>query len=132
MELEKVDFTPTRQCVCTAARRRSRELTRSFEKAMRGAGVRGTQFTLLATLVQTGPIATTRLADFQGLERTTLTRNLSRLVRDGFVRIDEGADRRVRKVTITPAGEEAARKAFPFWKKAQDAALAADVGFERG
>ena len=75
--------------------------------------------------IQTGPIPTTRLADFQGLERTTLTRNLGPLIRDGFVRIDEGEDRRVRKVAITPAGEEAARRAFPFWKKAQEAALAA-------
>ena len=125
MESEEVDFVACRQCVCTAARRRSRDLTRTFEKAMRGSGVRGTQFTLLATLVQTGPIPTTRLAEFQGLERTTLTRNLSRLVRDGFVQIHEGKDRRVRKVAITPAGEEAARRAFPFWKKAQDAALAA-------
>jgi DNA-binding MarR family transcriptional regulator len=125
MESEEVDFVACRQCVCTAARRQSRELTRAFEKAMRGSGVRGTQFTLLATLVQTGPIPTTRLADFQGLERTTLTRNLGLLVRDGLVRIDEGEDRRVRKVAITPAGEEAARRAYPFWKKAQDAALAA-------
>jgi DNA-binding MarR family transcriptional regulator len=127
MRPEKVDFTATRQCVCTAARRNSRDLTRIFEKAMRGSGVRGTQFTLLATLVQTGPIPTTRLAEFQGLERTTLTRNLSRLVRDGFVQIREGEDRRVRKAAITPAGEEAARRAYPFWKKAQDAALAAAV-----
>jgi DNA-binding MarR family transcriptional regulator len=128
MEREEVDFVACRQCLCTAARRRSRDLTRTFEKAMRGSGVRGTQFTLLATLVQTGPIPTTRLAEFQGLERTTLTRNLSRLVRDGFVQIHEGEDRRVRKVAITSAGEEAARRAFPFWKKAQDTALAVAVG----
>jgi DNA-binding MarR family transcriptional regulator len=126
MNSEDVNFVACRQCVCTGARRRSRDLTRVFEKAMRGSGVRGTQFTLLATLVQTGPIPTTRLADLQGLERTTLTRNLSRLVRDGLVRIDEGEDRRVRKVSITPTGEEAARRAFPFWKKAQDAALAGE------
>jgi DNA-binding MarR family transcriptional regulator len=125
MDSGDVDFTATRQCVCTAARRRSRDLTRAFEKAMRGSGVRGTQFTLLATLIQTGPIPTTRLADFQGLERTTLTRNLALLVRNGLVRIAEGEDRRVRKVAITSLGEEAARRAFPFWKKAQDAALAA-------
>src|ERR1700761_5062998 len=125
MNPEDVDFLATRQCVCPAARRHSRHLTRAFEKAMRGAGIRSTQFTLLATLVQTGPIATTRLAEFQGLERTTLTRNLALLVRDGFVRIEEGKDRRVHKVAITPAGEEAARRAYPFWKKAQDAALAA-------
>lgn len=123
---EEVDFVACRQCVCTAARRRSRDLTRVFEKAMRGSGIRGTQFTLLATLIQTGPIPTTRLADLQGLERTTLTRNLRLLVRDGFVRIDEGEDRRVRKVAITPAGEETARRAFPFWRRAQDAALAAN------
>src|SRR6202166_3583 len=128
MEPQQVDFVATRQCVCTAARRHSRDLTRAFEKAMRGSGIRGTQFTLLATLIQPGPIPTTRLADFQGLERTTLTRNLGPLIRDGFVRIDEGEDRRVRKVAITPAGEEAARRAFPFWKKAQDAALAATAG----
>ena len=92
---------------------------------MRGAGVRGTQFTLLATLIQTGPLPTTRLADLLGLERTTLTRNLRPLVRDGLVRIDEGEDRRVRQAAITAAGEEAARRAFPFWKTAQDAARAA-------
>jgi DNA-binding MarR family transcriptional regulator len=128
MKSEQVDFVATRRCVCTAARRRSRDLTRAFEKAMRGSGVRGTQFTLLATLIQTGPIATTRLADFQGLERTTLTRNLRPLIRDGLVQIDEAEDRRVRKVAITPAGEEAARRAFPFWKKAQDSALAISSG----
>ena len=127
---EDIDFVAARQCVCTAARRHSRDLTRVFEKAMRGSGVHVTQFTLLATLVQTGPIPTTRLADFQGLERTTLTRNLALLVRDGFVRIDEGEDRRVRKVAITPAGEAAARRAYPFWKKAQDAALAAAANSE--
>ena len=125
MDSEDIDFAAARQCVCTAARRHSRDLTRAFEKTMRGSGIRGTQFTLLATLVQTGPIATTRLADFQGLERTTLTRNLALLVRAGFVRIDEAEDRRVRNVSITPAGEAAACRAYPFWKKAQDAALAA-------
>jgi len=126
MNSQDIDFVACRQCVCTAARRRSRELTRAFEKAMRGSGLRSTQFNLLATVVQTGPLPTTRLADFLGLERTTLTRNLGPLVRDGLVRLEEGEDRRVRKVAITPAGEEAARRAFPSWRKAQDAALAAN------
>lgn len=132
MEPQAIDFDACRQCVCAAARRRSRELTRAFEKAMRGSGMRGPQFTLLATLVQTGPLPTTRLADFLGLERTTLTRNLSPLVRKGLVRIDDGEDRRVHKVAITTAGEEAARRAFPFWRKAQDAALAAGAASGAG
>ena len=123
MELEEVDFVATRQCVCTAARRRSRDLTRAFEKAMRGSGVRGTQFTLLATLVQTGPIPTTRLADFQGLERTTLTRNLGR-ARSRWVCSDrrrrgpsrsqgrDHAGRRRGRATRLPVLEEGAGRGF--------------------
>ena len=124
MKPEQVDFVATRQCVCTAARRRSRDLTRAFEKAMRGSGVRGTQFTLLATLVQTGPMAMTRLAAFLSLERTTLTRNLKSLLRDGLVESRAQKDGRVRKIAITAKGEAQARATFPLWKKAQDSAKA--------
>src|SRR5277367_6409619 len=120
---DAIDFTECRQCACSAARRKSRELTRFYEQTMRGSGLRASQFTLLATLIQTGPMPATRLADFLGLERTTLTRNLRPLVRDGYVLVEDGADRRVHKIAITAKGEEAARAAFPFWRKAQAAAL---------
>ena len=90
---------------------------------MRGSGLRAAQFTLLATLIQTGPMPATRLADFLGLERTTLTRNLRPLLRDGHVSVEPVADRRVHKVAVTPKGVEA-RARYPAWRKAQDAALA--------
>jgi DNA-binding MarR family transcriptional regulator len=120
----EIDFADTRQCACSAARRKSRELTRFYERSMRGSGLRAAQFTLLATLIQTGPVPATRLADLLGLERTTLTRNLRPLVRDGHVIIEGAADRRVHKVvSITARGAAAARRAYPFWRRAQDAAL---------
>ena len=128
MAADEIDFADTRECACAAARRRSRELTRFYQQAMRGSGLRGAQFTLLATLIQTGPLPATRLAGFLGLDRTTLTRNLGPLVRDGHVAIEAGADRRVHKVAITAKGADAARAAFPFWRKAQDAALARGQG----
>jgi DNA-binding MarR family transcriptional regulator len=124
MASDEIDFAETRQCACSAARRKSRELTRFYERAMRGTGLRAAQFTLLATLIQTGPTATTRLADFLGLDRTTLTRNLRPLHRDGHVTIEDGADRRVHKVGVTAKGVEAAERAYPAWRRAQDAALA--------
>jgi DNA-binding MarR family transcriptional regulator len=85
-------------------------------------GLRNTQFTLLATLAQTGPLAMTRLAAFLSLERTTLTRNLKPLLRDGLVESRAEKDGRVRKIAITARGEAKARTAFPLWKKAQDSA----------
>jgi DNA-binding MarR family transcriptional regulator len=128
MTADAADFAETRHCACSAARRRSRELTRFYERAMRGSGLRASQFTLLATLIQTGPTPATRLADFLGLERTTLTRNLRPLLRDGLVVIEEGVDRRVHRVAVTAKGQEAARAAFPFWRKAQDAAAERPAG----
>ena len=121
---DPINFSLCRQCACSAARRASRELTRVFDDALRGSGVRVTQFNLLATLILAGPTAATRLAAHLGLERTTLTRNLRPLLRDGLVHFVDNPDRRVHKIAITPKGEETARAAFPFWKRAQDAAQA--------
>ncbi len=58
-------------------------MTQHYERAFRGTGLRATQFTLLATLIQTGPIPLGRLAEMTGLERTTLTRNLRPLEKRG-------------------------------------------------
>jgi DNA-binding MarR family transcriptional regulator len=116
------DFTPTRQCACSAARRAARAISQHYDAALRGSGLRITQFTVLATLAQTGPMPMTRLAAFMGLERTTLTRNLKPLLRDGLVEMRGEKDGRVRPIAITAQGEAKARDAFPFWKKAQDSA----------
>lgn len=118
-----VDFSECRQCACAAARRASRALSQRFDAELRGSGLRIMQFTALATLTQTGAMTMTRLADFMGLERTTLTRNLKPLLRDGLVELRQERDGRVRRVAITANGEAAARAAFPLWKKAQISAL---------
>lgn len=114
------DFTPCRDCACSAARKASRAITQHFDAHLRGSGLRATQFTVLATLAQTGPMPMTRLAAFIGLERTTLTRNLKALLRDGLVEACEATDGRVRRIANTKKGESAARDAFPLWRRAQD------------
>jgi DNA-binding MarR family transcriptional regulator len=124
MAADPIDFAACRSCVCTAIRRASRTITHHYDEALRDSGLRNTQFTLLATLVQTGPMPMTRLAAFLSLERTTLTRNLKSLLRDGLVESHAEKDGRVRKIAITAKGEAKARAAFPFWRKAQNSARA--------
>lgn len=114
------DFSACQQCVCSAARRASRAITHHYDALLRDSGLRVTQFTLLTTLAQTGPMPMTRLAAFLALERTTLTRNLKPLLRDGLVEMRDEKDARTHLVAITAKGETIARKAFPLWKKAQD------------
>jgi DNA-binding MarR family transcriptional regulator len=71
-----------------------------------------------------------RLAAFLSLERTTLTRNLKPLLRDGLVALREEKDGRVRAIAITEKGETTARNAYPLWKKAQDSAKKVTATFD--
>ena len=110
------------RCYCFGLRRAARAITQHYDRHLRQAGLRATQFTLLATLAQTGPMPLNRLARRLGLERTTLTRNLRPLEAKGWLTVNVEEDRRVHRVAITPAGEKAAKDALPLWRKAQSSA----------
>jgi DNA-binding MarR family transcriptional regulator len=111
-------FEPCRTCACSALRRASRAVTQHYERHFRGSGLRATQFTILATLAQTGPLSVSELSDQLGLERTTLSRNL-RLIEDkGWISALGHDDKRVRKMALTAKGIKKASAALAFWKRA--------------
>jgi DNA-binding MarR family transcriptional regulator len=70
-------------------------------------------------LAQAGPLPMTRLADMLGVERTTLTRNLTVLMRHGMVEWAGATDGRVRNAALTKAGEAMLRKCMPRWVAAE-------------
>ena len=113
-------------CVCFAVRRAARAITQHYDRALRPSGLRATQFTLLTVLALAGPLPVSRAAGRLGMERTTLTRNLRPLVRQGLVTFGDGDDRRVRTLTLTAKGRRAAVAALPHWRQAQRVA-ASDV-----
>lgn len=119
-------------CKCAALRRASRAVTQHYEEYFRGTGLRATQFTILATLNETGPKPLTELAKILGLERTSLTRNLRLLEKKGYVKASTGDDQRVRCISITHAGEQIALDALGAWKQAQASVeeLLRDLGVE--
>jgi DNA-binding MarR family transcriptional regulator len=59
------------------------------------------------------------LALVLAMDRTTLTRNLRLLIKQGFVKVSMGSDRRSRLVLITSKGKDVMKKALPFWEQAQ-------------
>lgn len=110
---------PTRDCACSQLRRAAREMTRHYEAHFRGSGIRATQFTVLSTIAQAGPIAMTPLAEMLALERTALNRALAPLAKRKLVRIEGGEDARIRLVSITGEGLELLRSLLPRWTAAQ-------------
>ena len=130
MARKEENYSQLMECSCNMIRRSARKITQFYEGSLRQAGIKPTQFTILAALANTGPVQLTRLADRLLLERTGLTRNLNVLVRKGWVRVQTGEeDSRQRVVSLTDEGYEQLDHAIPFWQKAQSA-LADEMGME--
>jgi DNA-binding MarR family transcriptional regulator len=105
-------------CACQKARIAARAVTRAYDEALRPVGLRSTQFTVLvAASVATG-IPLNRLATILGLERTTLTRSLEAIEKEGLIRV-ESVDGRTRKVVLTQRGKDRLDLALPLWDQAQ-------------
>jgi len=114
------DLSETTRCLCLAARRASRAITREFDRALRAHGLRATQFTLLAALHLAGPKSIGDLAETLSADRTTLTRNLAIAEQHGWVALQAGrADARSRVASVTPRGSRILSAAMPAWRKTQ-------------
>jgi DNA-binding MarR family transcriptional regulator len=115
----RTEFAECLACSCFAARSTARTITQHYEQHLKPTGLTVTQFTLLALLSLSGPQPLSRFAAQLSLERTTLTRNLSPLLARGWVTQSATGDRRVRLLTVTKRGTDAARAALPHWREAQ-------------
>ena len=115
-----IDFSSPAYCLCFNLQRAARAAARDLDAALKPTGLTSTQFAALAMLNGHGELATAALAEHLGAERTTVTRNLGVLERDGFVSIRAGEDRRERRIALTGRGRQKLRSATPRWQKFQD------------
>jgi DNA-binding MarR family transcriptional regulator len=122
---EMAAFADCPECLCQASRSAARSVTNVFDRHLRPHGLRVTQFTILANLILRGATPVTALAEALGMDRTTLTRNLSLLGQSSWVetRNDEN-DARTHLVSATAKGRAAANDALPAWREAQDSVAA--------
>src|SRR5215469_18004271 len=97
----------------------SRAVTRLYDDTLRPVGLRATQLVLLVAIGSGEAVSITALAKLIGMDRSTLTRNLTPLEREGLIRVGNEGWRRSRTIEITNKGHSRLRKALPFWEKAQ-------------
>ena len=108
-----------RECLNFNLRKADRAVTQIYDQAIAASGLKSTQFMLLNGVARTDGTSISALADAMVMDRTTLTRNLAPLERDGLVSIVPGADRRTRAVAITARGRRLLDEALPLWHSAQ-------------
>lgn len=102
-------------CTCGELRKAARAITLLYDNAFKSSGLLSTQLGVLDTICNTQAIRISALAEKQGMDRTTLTRNLSVLEKQGYIKITSGNDQRTRIVTATHKGRSAVSKAIPLW-----------------
>jgi DNA-binding MarR family transcriptional regulator len=105
-------------CLCLHLQRAARVVARRFDDVFRPFGITQGQFSLLMSLNRPAPPSIGSVADLLAMDRTTLTANLKPLERRGLVavRVDE-ADRRSRRLSLTPSGRALLVSAVPIWKR---------------
>ncbi len=108
-----------RACTCASLRKAARAVTHAFDEALAASGLKATQFTVLVAAAHMGRAPLSRLAQALVMDRTTLTRNLRPLERQGLLTVGPGSDRRVREIRLTAKGRKALERALPQWEKAQ-------------
>ena len=110
-------------CVCFNTRKVARLLGQVYDRALEPSGLKNTQFAALAVANEYEGISIAELSREMEIERTTLTRNLQVLERDGLVRIGPGADGRSKTVVVTAKGRRKLAAAMSLWTAAQKQVL---------
>lgn len=116
---DRAKLKAVQKCACFNLRKAARAVTALYDDFLRPTGLRATQFSLLTLIRVAGRVSITDLAEEAVMDRTTLKRNLDLLEREGLVRIQPGADARVREVSLTSAAQKKLAEALPYWAKAQ-------------
>lgn len=106
-------------CTCGELRRAARAVTLLYDKAFESSGLLSTQLGVLYTIYNSDSITISKLAGEFDMDRTTLTRNLSVLERQGLINISSGKDHRTRIITITSKGTNSIANAIPLWNEIQ-------------
>jgi DNA-binding MarR family transcriptional regulator len=106
-------------CTCGELRKAARAITLLYDNAFKSSGLLSTQLNVLQVINKSDSIRISHLAKELGMDRTTLTRNLSVLERQELIQISSGKDNRTRIVLITQKGRTALAKAIPLWNEVQ-------------
>ena len=105
-------------CLCLHVQRTARALSRHFDDVFRPLDLTSGQFSLLMSLNRPQPASIGDVSALLAMDRTTLTANLKPLERRGFVRVTaDDADKRTRRLTLTPAGRALLSTAVPVWRR---------------
>ncbi len=108
------------ECLAVRMRLLNRTVTNIFDAALRSLGIKVSQLNVLVVVAKRGPVSPTEVARVLHLEKSTLSRNVERIQRRGWIEVVAGKDGRSHLLEVTAKGRRLLEKAHPLWKRAQE------------
>jgi DNA-binding MarR family transcriptional regulator len=107
------------RCACFDLRKATRAVSRLYDDCLRPLDLNITQYSLLRVIEGSPQISVSTLGRYMVMERTSITRALAPLERDGLIRSRAGSDKRTRIISLTKRGTKLIANAKPHWDEAQ-------------
>ena len=111
-----------RNCVAFRTRLINRVVTAVYDDALRCLGVRAGQINILVGLSLFGPSRPLDISRILRMDPSTVSRNVERMEKKGWLESVAGEDGRSRKIGVTRAGVGILERAYPAWRDAQEKA----------
>jgi DNA-binding MarR family transcriptional regulator len=109
-------------CLGYRTRKLARTVTRLYNDHLRPVGLNIAEMNLLAAIAAQGSVQPARLGRAMELEKSTLSRNSSRLVDRGLLEIRADPEGRGVLLALTRRGNEVLLDALSAWEEAQEQA----------
>ncbi len=113
MEFENIENFNPRSCISGIVMRLDKLTANIFRKYLSPFDMTDSQTAILFVLSKAGKISQKQLAEYQKLEKSTLNRNIQRLLQRKLVMKSEG-----KLIQLTQEGKILVNDIIPEWKKA--------------
>ncbi|MCH7806503.1 MAG: winged helix-turn-helix transcriptional regulator [Proteobacteria bacterium] len=117
--IKKIAAEVAGACACHVLRKAARKVSRLYDDALRSTGIKATQLVMLSGVALREGATLTGLAEGLGMDRTTLSRNLTPLTKNGWIQVSPEGYRRTRTVELTAKGNKVLEDTLPRWQAVQ-------------
>lgn len=107
------------RCLNLELRKANRVLTKYYDTYLASCGIKTSQFSVLRAIYILKKTSNKQLQEVLVLDQTSLTRALKPLIRDGFIDVFSGTDRRTKHLVLSKQGHDLYKRAKLPWEEAQ-------------
>ena len=110
------------ECIAFRVRALNRVITNLYDAVLKPFGITVNQTTILAMLTLVGKARPGEIGGILHMEKSTVSRNLERMRKNGWLKIAAGDDGTARLISVSAAGRKLLAALSPEWERAQASA----------